>query len=214
LIKPVDYLDVGLFLDHRNTRQMVQEAAGKRVLNLFAYTGVHSLCAAGGASETLTIDRQYLEWADRNLSNNFSGKTPPAAADVLAWLEQPELFDLIVLDRPLFQQTDGRHAHIQRDRDAAQSHVAFFARRAERCIFQRITGVSNFGRKRSGLRRSQILPGKRCRKIFGTRRFISVSKSGNEGILFFCFTFIALKKGGKNGRNYRCKKNPFNRQGD
>lgn len=113
LIKPANYLDVGLFLDHRNTRLMVQqEAAGKRVLNLFAYTGSFTVyAAAGGASETLTIDMSntYLEWADRNLSlNNFSEKKHRLLqADVLAWLEQPpgELFDLIILDPPTFSNS-------------------------------------------------------------------------------------------------------------
>lgn len=113
LIKPADYLDVGLFLDHRNTRQMVrQEAQGKRILNLFAYTGSFTVyAAAGGASETLTIDMSntYLEWADRNLSlNDFSGKNHRLLqADVLAWLEQQphEQFDLIVLDPPTFSNS-------------------------------------------------------------------------------------------------------------
>jgi 23S rRNA (cytosine1962-C5)-methyltransferase len=104
---------VGLFLDHRNTRQMVrQESAGKRVLNLFAYTGSFSVyAAAGGAAETLTIDMSntYLQWADRNLSvNGFSGPQHRLLqADVLAWLEQPprEQFDLIVLDPPTFSNS-------------------------------------------------------------------------------------------------------------
>lgn len=112
-IRPADYLDVGLFLDHRNTRQMVrQESAGKRVLNLFAYTGSFSVyAAAGGAAETLTIDMSntYLQWADRNLSvNGFSGPQHRLLqADVLAWLEQPprEQFDLIVLDPPTFSNS-------------------------------------------------------------------------------------------------------------
>lgn len=113
LIKPADYLDVGLFLDHRNTRQMVrQEASGKRVLNLFAYTGSFTVyAAAGDSAETLTVDMSntYLEWADRNLSlNGFSGKNNRLLqADVLAWLEQPprEQFDLIVLDPPTFSNS-------------------------------------------------------------------------------------------------------------
>lgn len=113
IIKPADYLDVGLFLDHRITRQMVrQEASGKRVLNLFAYTGSFTVyAAAGGATETLTVDMSntYLEWADRNLSlNGFSGKQHRLLqADVLVWLEQPprEQFDLIVLDPPTFSNS-------------------------------------------------------------------------------------------------------------
>lgn len=113
LIKPADYLDVGLFLDHRNTRQMVrQESEGKRVLNLFAYTGSFTVyAAAGGAAGTLTVDMSntYLQWADRNLSiNGFSDERHRLLqADVLAWLEQPprEQFDLIVLDPPTFSNS-------------------------------------------------------------------------------------------------------------
>lgn len=113
LIKPADYLDVGLFLDHRNTRQMVrQESEGKRVLNLFAYTGSFTVyAAAGGAASTLTVDMSntYLQWADRNLSiNGFSDELHRLLqADVLAWLEQPprEQFDLIVLDPPTFSNS-------------------------------------------------------------------------------------------------------------
>ena len=113
LIKPADYLDVGLFLDHRNTRQMVrQESEGKRVLNLFAYTGSFTVyAAAGGAASTLTVDMSntYLQWADRNLSiNGFSNERHRLLqADVLAWLEQPprEQFDLIVLDPPTFSNS-------------------------------------------------------------------------------------------------------------
>ena len=68
------YLDTGIFLDHRATREMVGEmAAGKRFLNLFAYTGVATLhAAAGGAVETTTVDlsQTYLDWAARNLAAN------------------------------------------------------------------------------------------------------------------------------------------------
>ena len=66
-----DYLDTGLFLDHRITRGMVQkEAAGKRFLNLFGYTGAFTVyAAAGGAAETTTVDLSstYSQWAERNL---------------------------------------------------------------------------------------------------------------------------------------------------
>ena len=69
-----DYLDTGLFLDHRITRAMVkQEAAGKRVLNLFAYTGSFSVyAAAGGASAVTTVDlsKTYLTWAEENMVLN------------------------------------------------------------------------------------------------------------------------------------------------
>ena len=68
------YLDTGLFLDHRNTRQRVGEmAAGKRFLNLFAYTGSFSVYAATGgaaASETVDLSNTYLDWARRNFELN------------------------------------------------------------------------------------------------------------------------------------------------
>jgi 23S rRNA (cytosine1962-C5)-methyltransferase len=66
-----DYLDTGLFLDHRVTREIVkQESAGKKVLNLFCYTGSFSVyAAAGGASEVVSVDlsKTYLKWAERNM---------------------------------------------------------------------------------------------------------------------------------------------------
>lgn len=120
-----DYLDTGLFLDHRNTRQMVREAAaGKRVLNLFAYTGAFTTyAAAGGAAQTRTLDMSntYLRWARRNLSIN--GLAAPQhefeQMDVLDWLHDPprQHWDIIVLDPPTFSNSkrmDGT-LDIQRD---------------------------------------------------------------------------------------------------
>src|SRR6185503_16502811 len=69
-----DYLDTGLFLDHRVTREKVKaEAKEKRVLNLFSYTGSFSVYAAAGeASEVVTVDlsKTYLDWAKRNMQLN------------------------------------------------------------------------------------------------------------------------------------------------
>jgi 23S rRNA (cytosine1962-C5)-methyltransferase len=108
-----DYLDTGLFLDHRITRQWVREQAkDKRFLNLFAYTGSFTVyAAAGGARSSLTIDlsNTYLDWARRNLERN--GLQGPAhtflQADVLEWLRSPaqEQYDLIVLDPPTFSNS-------------------------------------------------------------------------------------------------------------
>src|SRR4051794_32538327 len=70
LVNLSDYHDTGLFLDHRNTRRMVEEqSAGRRMLNLFAYTGSFSVYAAsGGAAGTTSVDisNTYLDWARRN----------------------------------------------------------------------------------------------------------------------------------------------------
>ncbi len=125
MIRPADYLDVGLFLDHRNTRKMVrQEAAGKRVLNLFAYTGSFTVyAAAGGAATTLTVDmsQTYLQWADRNLNlNGFTtGNHRMLQADVTSWLRSPirETFDLIVLDPPTFSNSKRMDGTLDTQRD-------------------------------------------------------------------------------------------------
>ena len=83
LCNMTDYLDVGLFLDHRQTRARVrEEAKGKRFLNLFCYTGAFTCYAAdGGASETVSVDLSptYLEWAEKNMAiNGFSVGGPDA----------------------------------------------------------------------------------------------------------------------------------------
>lgn len=109
-----DYLDTGLFLDHRVTRQMVQkECAGKKVLNLFAYTGSFSVyAAAGGAEKVVTVDlsNTYLAWARKNMElNGFTDneKYVFVQADVMQYL--PGLpdghFDIVVLDPPTFSNS-------------------------------------------------------------------------------------------------------------
>ena len=125
IINPADYLDTGLFLDHRNTRAMVQAAAqGKRVLNLFAYTGSFSVyAAAGGASETLTVDMSntYLQWADRNLAlNGFEGpQHRMLQTDVLEWLRSRpnEKWDIIILDPPTFSNSKRMNGTLDVQRD-------------------------------------------------------------------------------------------------
>ncbi len=108
-----DYLDTGLFLDHRITRGMVRdEAKDKKVLNLFCYTGSFSVyTAAGGAQHVTSVDlsKTYLEWADRNMKLNFPDFISHSIvhADVKQYLfELPaNSFDLIVLDPPTFSNS-------------------------------------------------------------------------------------------------------------
>jgi 23S rRNA (cytosine1962-C5)-methyltransferase len=108
-----DYLDTGLFLDHRDTRLLVrEESKQKRVLNLFAYTGSFSVyAAAGGASLVTTVDlsNTYLDWAKRNmLSNGFEGPSYQfERADVKQWLSTipSHSYDLIVMDPPTFSNS-------------------------------------------------------------------------------------------------------------
>mgnify|MGYP001810030914 FL=1 len=121
-----DYLDTGLFLDHRPARRLIrQQARGKRVLNLFCYTGVASVhAAAGGAASTTSVDLSatYLEWAARNLGmNGFTGERHRLIqADVLAWLAQNrERFELIFCDPPTFSNS-ARAADFDMQRDHAR----------------------------------------------------------------------------------------------
>jgi 23S rRNA (cytosine1962-C5)-methyltransferase len=109
-----DYIDTGLFPDHRITRQMVRsESAGKKLLNLFAYTGSFSVyAAAGGASEVTTVDlsKTYLAWAGKNMRlNGFSdaSKYKYVQADVIQFLKTtPDSgFNLIILDPPTFSNS-------------------------------------------------------------------------------------------------------------
>ena len=124
LVNLTDYLDTGLFLDHRLTRQLVQSMSeGKRFLNLFAYTGaatVHAL--KGGATLTTTVDmsRTYLQWAQKNIAlNGFEPERQELIqADCLTWLEHcQDKYDLIFLDPPTFSNSKGMQGtfDIQRD---------------------------------------------------------------------------------------------------
>jgi 23S rRNA (guanine2445-N2)-methyltransferase / 23S rRNA (guanine2069-N7)-methyltransferase len=110
-----DYLDTGLFLDHRITRARLRGAApGQRFLNLFAYTGTATVyAAAGGAAGTTSVDlsRTYLEWAQRNLAiNGLAGASHTfVQADCRHWLQQgahaSDRFDLIFIDPPTFSNS-------------------------------------------------------------------------------------------------------------
>jgi 23S rRNA (cytosine1962-C5)-methyltransferase len=123
-----DYLDTGLFLDHRITRGMVKElAGGKRVLNLFCYTGSFSVYAiGGGAAEVTSVDlsKTYLAWAERNIVLNFpdSKAHETVHADVLQYLKElPEAsYDLIVMDPPTFSNSKRMEDFLDIQRDHVQ----------------------------------------------------------------------------------------------
>ncbi|WP_438768383.1 bifunctional 23S rRNA (guanine(2069)-N(7))-methyltransferase RlmK/23S rRNA (guanine(2445)-N(2))-methyltransferase RlmL [Kushneria sp. TE3] len=132
-----DYLDTGLFLDHRPVRRwLFENAAGKRVLNLFCYTATASVQAAlGGASESLSIDMSntYLGWAEDNFRLNRldMSRHRLMREDCMAWLERtgPQ-FDLIFMDPPTFSNSKKMDnvLDIQRDHahmiDRAMAHLA------------------------------------------------------------------------------------------
>lgn len=122
-----DYLDTGLFLDHRIARRMLGEMSkGKDFLNLFSYTGSASVHAGlGGARSTTTVDmsRTYLEWAERNLRlNGLSGRAHRLIqADCLGWLrDSDEKFDLIFIDPPTFSNSKRMEAEFDVQRDHIQ----------------------------------------------------------------------------------------------
>jgi 23S rRNA (guanine2445-N2)-methyltransferase / 23S rRNA (guanine2069-N7)-methyltransferase len=129
-----DYLDTGLFLDHRIVRGMLREwAKGADFLNLFCYTGsatVHA--AAGGACSTTSVDlsNTYLDWAHENLLlNGFGGPNHELyRADCLHWLEEQEpkgpRFDLIFVDPPTFSNSKRMEGVLDVQRD----HVGMIRR--------------------------------------------------------------------------------------
>ena len=110
-----DYLDTGLFLDHRPVRNWIQQnAAGKRFLNLFCYTGAATVHAAvGGATRSLSLDmsKTYVNWAQENLALNGADASHHRVeqADCLAWLAgkptSDQRFDLIFMDPPTFSNS-------------------------------------------------------------------------------------------------------------
>lgn len=133
-----DYLDTGLFLDHRITRRKLGELAhGKRFLNLFAYTGTATVyAAAGGASSSTTVDMSntYLHWAEQNLLlNRLNGPQHELIqADCLQWLqhavrERSASYDLIFLDPPTFS----RSKRMTDDFDVQSDHAQLIRMTAE-----------------------------------------------------------------------------------
>ncbi len=130
LVNFTDYLDTGLFLDHRITRRRVGElAAGRSFLNLFAYTGTATVYAAGaGATSSTTVDmsRTYLDWAKRNLAlNGLAGPQHGfVQADCLAWLEEQgaaprRRYGVIFVDPP----TLSRSKRMEREFDVQRDHA-------------------------------------------------------------------------------------------
>ena len=126
IINLTDYLDTGLFLDHRITRGMVKaEAKGLNVLNLFCYTGSFSVYAAsGGAASVTSVDmsKTYLNWAKRNMQYNKLFREEQHEfihGDVLEWLDYMPAghFDLIVCDPPTFSNSKRMEDNFDVQRD-------------------------------------------------------------------------------------------------
>ena len=135
LVNFEDYLDTGLFLDHRPTRNLLAGLAnGKHFLNLFAYTGTATVYAArGGARSTTSVDlsHSYLEWAKRNLAlNGFTGPRHRFfQADCVRWLDEAagkRRSGLIFLDPPTFSASKRMSGTFDVQRD----HVALIHKTA------------------------------------------------------------------------------------
>jgi len=122
-----DYLDTGLFLDHRKTRQLIADKCqDKRLLNLFCYTASVSVYAAtAGAKSTCNLDlsNTYLDWAKRNFKLNKIDLTGHSfiREDCQQWLdsaiEEKQQFDLIFLDPPTFSNSKKMDEHLDIQRD-------------------------------------------------------------------------------------------------
>ncbi|SFU28251.1 bifunctional 23S rRNA (guanine(2069)-N(7))-methyltransferase RlmK/23S rRNA (guanine(2445)-N(2))-methyltransferase RlmL [Xenorhabdus koppenhoeferi] len=139
-----DYLDTGLFLDHRIARRKLGEMSqGKDFLNLFAYTGSATVHAGlGGARSTTTVDmsRTYLEWAEKNLQvNGLTGRQHRLIqADCLGWLAQTrEQFDVIFIDPPTFSNSKRMEDtfDVQRDHIALMKQLKRLLRRGGTLMF-------------------------------------------------------------------------------
>jgi len=133
LVNLCDYVDTGLFADHRDTRQMVRElAAGRDFLNLYCYTGAFTCYAArGGARRTVSVDRSQtaIQWARSNLELNGLGEKTNilVPSGTMAYLDQArqegQAFDLAVVDPPSYS-TDRAG---KRDFDIARDHPVLLA---------------------------------------------------------------------------------------
>ena len=134
IINLADYLDTGLFLDHRITRGIIKELAkDKKLLNLFCYTGSFSVYgAAGGASFVTSVDlsKTYLDWADRNMRLNFPEYKNHSLvhADVKQELQNiaADSYDIIIMDPPTFSNSKRMEDFLDIQRD----HVGL----VNRCI--------------------------------------------------------------------------------
>jgi 23S rRNA (cytosine1962-C5)-methyltransferase len=130
IVNLTDYLDTGLFLDHRDTRALVAKLApGRRVLNLFCYTASFSVYAAGNqAASTTSVDlsKTYLDWARRNFELNglALGRNRLVRADAMRFIAHAhasaDRYDLIVLDPPSFSNSK----RMQGVLDVQRDHVA------------------------------------------------------------------------------------------
>ena len=147
LVNFSDYLDTGLFLDHRSIRKMIAEnSRGKNVLNLFAYTCTASVHAGlGGAKSVTSVDlsQNYLDWGRKNFALNGLPDLPNyqfIAHDVFDWIKNnTEQYDVIFIDPPTFSNSKKFHGTFDVQRD----HTALINRAMNRLTADGILYFSN-----------------------------------------------------------------------
>lgn len=143
-----DYLDTGLFIDHRNMRARIKDnSRGKSVLNLFAYTCTASVHAAlAGAKKVTSVDlsQNYLDWGKQNFALNglnvSSNKYQFVAADIFEWIKgNTEQFDIIFIDPPTFSNSK----KFQGTFDVQRDHAALINRAMNRLTSDGVLYFSN-----------------------------------------------------------------------
>ena len=165
LVNLTDYLDTGLFLDHRITRQMVKELCEhKRVLNLFCYTGSFSVYAAAGGASTVTsvdLSKTYLTWAEDNFVINLLKDKERYRfdhADVKQYLKTlvPESFDLVIIDPPTFSNSKRMKDFLDIQRDHVELLNDTLAATSKGGIIYFSTNFSKFVLEKEQIKASEI----------------------------------------------------------
>lgn len=167
LVNLTDFLDTGLFSDHRMTRNIVRKMVeGKRFLNLFAYTGAFTCAAAlGKAHSTVTVDRSrtYVDWTRDNLALNglWGPEHELVQSDVMRYLEKTaeegKKFDLVFVDPPSFfkEESTGRDFDINRDHPELIEKVLEIMRPGGDVLFS--TNHQRFSPRFEGLNVKEII---------------------------------------------------------
>lgn len=165
LVNLTDYLDTGLFLDHRITRRLVKEQCeNKRVLNLFCYTGSFSVYAAAGGASTVTsvdLSKTYLNWAEDNFVINHykdAAKYRFHHADVKQYLKilAPNSFDLVIMDPPTFSNSKRMKDFLDIQRDHVELINDVLAATTEKGIIYFSTNFSKFVLEQDQIKASEI----------------------------------------------------------
>jgi len=124
-----DYIDSGLFLDHRISREMIMDLSeGRKVLNLFSYTGSFSVYAGSGQADFVTsvdMSGTYINWAERNWKKNhlnFRCDSKFIQSDVFSYLEKPDpmKWDVIILDPPSFSNSRKMNKTLRIEKDYSE----------------------------------------------------------------------------------------------